>query len=271
MDDLRSGDVNEVGSGATGTVLVCDYVGRRTEAPISSLGLEAYGFTVHYLLSSPFPRELTAAAYTDELLRRHGPFDGDVRAVLAYCMAAPIGQEVAAAVSSADSRVPLVLFDGEPATASSVQQQYLLAADKMGELLSLDHADRTPSAIKPAMLSDRPQEVLRHIQEGLLELGDRAIRRGDLDAQVIRVEAAMLASYYVDWLSHLIAAYNASWSSWDGPAVQIVSREHACADEWPGASSTDVIRVPTTRQELLRHPDVAPIVLSILNKERSRA
>jgi tetrahydromethanopterin S-methyltransferase subunit A len=34
------------------TVLVCDYVGGRPEAPVSSLNLESHGYEVRYLLTA---------------------------------------------------------------------------------------------------------------------------------------------------------------------------------------------------------------------------
>lgn len=270
MNDQRPSHASGTGTG--GTVLVCDYVGRRSEAPVSSLNLEARGYTVHYLLKPPYPRELTAAAYADELLRRHGPLGTDVRAVLAYCMAASIAQEVAAAVSAATgTKVPLVLFDGEPATARSVQEQYLLAAAKLGELLALDGPDRTPPPIEPELLRDQPEEARQRIHEGLLELGARAARRGALTVEIVRAESEMFAAYYLDWLGHLIAAHQASWPAWGGRAVQIASRSHPCPATWPGAGSTETVRIEASRDELLRNPEVASIILSILAAEVSSA
>jgi hypothetical protein len=81
----------------------------------------------------------------------------------------------------------------------------------------------------------------------------------------------MFAAYHLDWLSHLIAAHNAGWSRWGGRAVQIASRQHRCDAEWPGARTTETVRIAATRDDLLRHPEVATVVRSILEKETSRA
>ncbi|GAA2520701.1 hypothetical protein [Winogradskya humida] len=255
-----------------GTVLVCDYVGRRRQAPVSALGLHQHGITVHNVLTSPFPRELTAATYADQLWHRNGPFGTEVRAVLGYCAAAPIAQELAASLRDATGvPVPLVLFDGEPATAASIQAEYLLAADKLGELLSVDPARRTPPAIDPAGLRSRPREAIESMYRGLLEVGGHAPHDGSVDPETARAETEMFAAYYLDWLSHLIAAHNASWPAWGGSAVQIVSREHDCVTEWPGALSTETIRIAADRDTLLQQPEVAAAVLSILGKENSHA
>ncbi|MFI9643387.1 hypothetical protein ACIG87_25615 [Micromonospora sp. NPDC051925] len=267
MQDQRRAGEDTTSTDHRGSVLVFDYVGRRPEAPVSSLELEAYGFTVHHLLKPPRARELTAAAYADHLWRRHGPFGTEVRAVLAYCMAAPIAQEVAARLTAASgSPVPLVLFDGEPTTAESVREQYLIGVEKLGGLLSLSPARHAPAAFEPAELRDRPEQALRRMHESLLELGERAARKGTVDPRLVRTEATMVADYYLDWLSHLIAAHNASWPRWGGPAVQIVSRHHVCEAEWPGAAATETVRVDVARHDLLRHPDVASIVQSVMTK-----
>ncbi|MEU6411114.1 hypothetical protein [Microbispora sp. NPDC046933] len=269
MDEQCLAD--DTSGAAGGVVLVLDYPGRRAEAPVSSLGLESHGYTVHYLLKPPFPRLLTAASYAEGLLDGHGSSGGRVLAVLAYCMAAPIAQEVAASIRAAGGApVPLVLFDGEPATARAIEEQYVLASEKLGELLGLTGEERTPPpAFDAALIRDEPEEALRRGHEGLLELGERAAAHGE--AAVARAEAKAVADFYRDWLGHLIAAHNACWSHWGGPAVQIVSRDHSCAPDWPGATATRTVRVAASRNDLLVHPDVLSTVLSTLRKGSGHA
>jgi hypothetical protein len=81
----------------------------------------------------------------------------------------------------------------------------------------------------------------------------------------------MFAAYYLDWLSHLIAAQQASWPAWGGRAVQVVSRNHTCPATWPGAGTTETVRIGASRDELLRHPEVTSVILSILGAEVSGA
>jgi hypothetical protein len=255
-----------------GTVLVCDYVGRRTEAPISSLDLESRGFTVHYLIKPPHVRELTAPAYADRLLGTYGPF-ADVKAVLAYCASAPIAQELVASIAvRTGATVPLVLFDAELSTARSIEEEYLLASAKLGEVLFLNEQARVPTPVlHEDLLRDRPELALRHLHEGLLQLGERAVEQGTDDPEEARGDAEAIADFYLDWLAHLIAAHNASWPAWGGAAVQVVSRDRPSYQEWPGAIATETVRIGATRDDLLRHPDVAQAVLRVLREGSGRA
>lgn len=250
-----------------GVVLVLDYPGRRAEAPVSSLDLQASGYTVRHLLEPPHVRELTARAYAERLLDRYGPFPR-VRAVLAYCMAGPIAQEVAALLGAANGvGPPLVLFDGEPATVEDIAGQYRAAGANLGALLNLDEADWTPPpAFDDSLLRDDPAEAVRRIRRGLLDLGGRAVTRGSDDPDAARADAEAVTEFYLDWLCHLVAAHNSSWPAWGGPAVQIVSRDQPCPPQWPGAAQTRTIRVQASRVELLSHPEVADVVRSILKE-----
>lgn len=250
------------------TVLVLDFTGRRAEAPISALGLERHGYTVRYLLEPPFPLALTAAEYADRLWQDHGPFGAEVRAVLAYCMAAPIAQHLLAAITAATGvELPLVLFDGEPATPQSLRDQYLLAANKLGELLGLAEGERSPAVtLDAAVLRDNPSEAVRRMRDGLLGLGARVAAQRPEDADAARLETLEISEFYLDWLIHLVAAHNAEWPAWGGPAVQIASRDHRCVPDWPGATGTETVRVGATRNELLHDPQVASVVSAILEK-----
>ncbi|WP_244295363.1 hypothetical protein [Micromonospora orduensis] len=260
---------NEQGSTAEApSVLVLDYIGRRAEAPISALALERHGYRVRYLLEPPLPRALTAVEYADRLWREHGPFGSEVRAVLAYCMAAPIAQHLVASIAVATGvTLPLVVFDGEPATPRSLRDQYLLAADKLGELLDLPESERIPDGnLDAALLRDDPSEAVRRMRDGLLELGIRAATQRPEEADAITADALEISDFYLDWLIHLVAAHNAEWPSWGGPAVQIASRDHPCVPDWPGATRTETVRVDATRNGLLHDAQVASIVSAILEK-----
>jgi hypothetical protein len=216
--------------------------------------------------------EVAAAAYADRLARRFGPFGPQVRGVLAYCMAAPIAHELVASISTVGGQRPLlVLFDPEPATEHAIEEQYLLAGENLGDVLGLDGPARIPPPLGSGLLRERPEEAVRHMREGLLLLGERAVAKGCADPDEARDDAEAIAAFYLDWFTHLIAAYHASWSAWGGPAVQVVSRDHACAPDWPGAGDTRTVRIPTHRNELLRHPDVADTVLAVLRERHDDA
>jgi hypothetical protein len=252
-----------------GTVLVLDYAGHREEAPISSLDLESAGFDVRYLLQPPYPREFNAPDYAAGLLLRHGPLDPDLVAVLAYCMAAPIAQELVATASSSLGRaVPMVLFDGEPVTVPAVRSQYHVAGRKLGELLSLPAEDSVPEGVvDEASLRDSPSDAVQMMREGLVGLGGKAAATAGVDPDEAMDDAAVVADFYVDWLAHLVAGCNATWPAWRGAVFQFVSSDNQALPAWPGACATRTSRVAASRNELLRHPGTRAGVLSVLRKQ----
>lgn len=260
------------GPGA-GTLLVVDYTGRRVEAPVSALELADHGYRVEYLLDAPNPSELTAVDYAAALRQRHSFADGDVRGVLAYCMAAPIAHEVAAAVFAATGRpVPLVLFDGAPASASAVNSEYELARRKMwafsadgpfeggaGENFSEDELRASPAA------------VVGRMREGLREVAELSLRSDGARPHVDEGDDDYLVEVFIDWLVHLVAAHNAAWSPWSGPLLQVVSRDTDPVEDWAGATEVGVARMSSSRRDLLRDPEVRAVVLSFLSGATRKA
>ncbi|ONI91295.1 hypothetical protein ALI22I_09550 [Saccharothrix sp. ALI-22-I] len=239
-------------------VLVLDYPGRRAESRVADLPLESFGFDVRHLLDEPFVRAVDTAGYAAELAARHGPFGPEVVAVLAYCMAAPIAQEVAALCGA----IPLVLFDGEPSTPAGIADQYEVSVTQVREQLGLPAVDRG-LPFEDGLLSERPGECLESMRRAFVELAVSALRAdsADEDAEVV---AAQVADFYLDWLSHLVAAHNASWPAWGGEVLHIASRRHSFTEDWPGARRTTVHRVDTERNDLLRHPHTLELVRSFL-------
>lgn len=252
-----------------GQVLVLDYTGSRPEPPLESLGLESDEFTVRYLIDQPYARELTARDYAAALIARHGPFGAETIAVLAYCMAAPIAQELIAVVSARTGRqIPMILFDAEPVTVQAVQLAYQIAGRKLADLLALPSRDSAlPGEIDDESLRNSPGTVLDAMLDGLLRLGRQAADLKSVDPEDALADAALVADFYQDWLAHLLAGYNTTWPAWRGEVVHIVSRDHPVQSRWPGAASTQTIRLPAARNELIHHPDTKTTVLSVLRKQ----
>jgi hypothetical protein len=245
----------------TSALLVLDYPGRRTEARVGDLALETHGFAVHHLLTAPFVRACRAAGYAEELLSRD-PLPATPAAVLAYCMAAPIAQEVAARVSRGGPPVPLVLLDGEPAGAADLEDQYVTSirqyTAQLGGRAAPEHAAGTVNA---GVLTRDPEQTVTRMRHGLVSLGTAALG-GDAEA----AEAAEdLAEFYLDWLVHLVAASNATWPSWGGSVLQVVSRDHRYPQAWPGASATRTVHIDVPRPDLLRSPEVVPAIKRFLD------
>jgi hypothetical protein len=260
--------MNSQPPGEARTVLVCDYVGRRSEAPISSLDLSAHGYVVRDLITAPYSTSVTATGYAGDLLGHGGPATGDVLAVLAYCASAPIAQEVVRSLAATTGRrIPLVIFDGEQSTAESIRQQFALAVANLGDVLELPTHEHPPAPVwDEQMLREQPAEVLRRLHDGLLALGARAVEIGAGDPEVAQEDAEAIAAYYLNWFAHLLASHNAVWPAWDGPTVPIVSRDHPVP-----AGAGEPIRIDVDRDNLLRHPETAEAVLGILQNGVHRA
>lgn len=261
------------GDGGRPVLLVLDYPGRRQEARVADLRLERYGFDVRYLLTAPFPRAVTAGEYAAELARRHGPFTGEVAAVLSYCMASSVAQELAVMVRGGAGPVSMVLFDGEPVTPEAVDDQYRVARRQLAEQLGIrSDGDGEVRPFDSASLSRRPYDVIDWMRGSLVELGSTAL--GDdgshEDDDEARAIAEDLADFYLDWLVHLVAAHNASWPVWDGDVLHVMSRTHAFSQDWPGARSTERARVDSPRPELLATAEAGAVAVAFLERSIRR-
>jgi hypothetical protein len=245
-------------------LLVLDFPGRRAEARVSDMRLEMAGCDVRYLLAAPFPRETTAKAYAAELLARQGTTITEVGAVAAYCMAAPIAQELAALLGGGYP-VPLMLFDGEPATPATILEQY---RESLSQVRGRTEG-RGPEPMDVAELTSRPAACVDRIGSRLVAAAlPKFLGDGDLDEVDATEAAGELVEFYLDWLVHLVAAHNAAWPPWSGEVLHVVSRGHTYTGDWPGAGTTRVRRVDSARSDLLRHPGTREIALSFLGLER---
>lgn len=248
-------------------LVVVDYPGRRSSARVADLGLAGLGFAVRPVLEPPGVRAVAADEYARALLDEHGPFPG-VAAVLAYCMAAPVGQELAALFSRGRVPVPLILFDGRPATIDAVIDQYRVAAgqllDQLGGRGHVDGQwvpDRT-------LLENDPRAALAEMTRSLTSIGVAALSDGSdaADALDDRDVVDEVVSHFMDWLAHLLAAYHWPRSPWDGAVLHVMSSAHNVNGPWPGARSTEEVRIDAPRVELLSTASARQAVLEYLGR-----
>lgn len=245
-------------------LLALDYPGRRDEARIADLRLEADGWDVKYLLQPPFGRLPDCASYAGHLARRFGPFGPEVTAVLAYCMAAPIAQYLAVQL-----QVPLVLFDGEPSTTEAVERELEVAKKQLGWSRN---AGSAADLFPEDQLRGRAADCARRMREILVPLAAAALRADGVPELDAAAEAGPVADFYLDWLTYLIAAHNTDWPRWPGPVFHVMSRGHGYAGDWPGAGGTLLGRIDSERSTLLgqsRTRDLARAYLSEIATRRS--
>jgi hypothetical protein len=251
-------------------LVVVDYPGRRSSARVADLGLADLGFTVHSVLEPPGGREVAAHEYARALLEEHGPFPR-AAAVLAYCMAAPVGQELAALLSRGRTPVPMILFDGRPATVDAVIDQYRVAAGQLQTQLGGRRRAVEQSAPDRTLLENDPRAALAEMERSLTGLGMAALSDGSdgsagADALDDRDVVDEVVSHFMDWLAHLLAAYHWPRSPWGGAVLHVMSSAHNVSGPWPGAGSTEEVRIDAPRVELLSTASARQTVLEYLGR-----
>jgi hypothetical protein len=234
-------------SGNASVLLVLDYPGYRPEARVDELGLPRNtGLRVAELLRAPLPTAVTAAGYAAELLARRP--EGEIGAVLAYCAAAPLATELVAQTGTDDRRPPLVLFDAEPTTVSSLLDAY------RDTLTQLGVAATPQEAATLAALAHRPEEFIAIARRNLIAHVSRTLLADGCDPGEVDLAAQLTTDSCTDWLTHLLAALHAPPPKRSGPVLRITSADV------PGGD----LRIPCERTSLLRDPRTREAVLSFL-------
>ncbi|WP_409473456.1 hypothetical protein [Streptomyces sp. HC307] len=243
------------------TILVVDYVGLRSEPPLTALRLEDHGFRVVEILRPPYVRAFDAAGYASALIEPHTYAGSEVAAVVTYCMAGSIAQEVAARLSSPHYEVPLVVLDGEPSTGEAIREQWGTALRRIAQMVGADVADGVTRALSDDELLAQPREIAREIHDSMTSIG--AQQRPDGEGPGIARDVGIFAEWFSDWLVYLIAAHNAQWPHWGGDVLQLISKSHPVAD-WVGSRSEEVVEISTDRDGLVLDPGAKAAVLSFL-------
>jgi hypothetical protein len=243
------------------TILVVDYVGLRSEPPLTALRLEDHGFRMVEVLRPPYVRAFDAAGYASALLEPHTYLGSEVAAVVTYCMAGSIAQEVAARLSSPHYDVPLVVLDGEPSTGEAIREQWGTALRRIAQMVGADVVDGVTRALSNDELLARPCEIAGEIHDSMTSIG--AQQSPDIERPSMAKDVKIFADWFSDWLVYLIAAHNAQWPHWGGDVLQLVSESHSVTD-WVGSRSEEVVEISTDRDGLVLDPGAKAAVLSFL-------
>ncbi|MBG7696653.1 hypothetical protein HCJ76_00710 [Streptomyces sp. MC1] len=243
------------------TILIVDYVGLRSEPPLTALRLEDHGFRMVEVLRPPYVRAFDAAGYASALLEPHMHLSTEVAAVATYCMAGSIAQEVAARLSSPHYNVPLVVLDGEPSTGEAIRDQWGIALRRIAQMVGADVVDCVTRALSDDELLARPCEIAREIHGSMTSIG--AQQSHDIERPSMAKDVEIFADWFSDWLVYLIAAHNAQWPHWGGDVLQLVSESHSAAD-WVGSRSEEVVEISTDRDGLVLDPGAKAALLSFL-------
>ncbi|GHH42425.1 hypothetical protein FHS35_000678 [Streptomyces umbrinus] len=243
------------------TLLVLDYPGRRAEAHISDLGLDAHGYELLSLLDAPLPDEVTGRKYTKALAGRHSLEGRKATAVLAYCAAAPLAQELALhLVEAGHPPLPLILFNATPGTAAGVAHDYTAILE---QLVTTPPGERATALDLPKLL-ESPCDLIRAMNAEL----DRIVRQSLVDdlygEEEVTEASTQIVSVYLDLMRHQIAAHHSTAPAWGGDAVNIVSAGHPFQSDWTGVRRSHVVQVECAPAELLSHAETRDHVLAYL-------
>ncbi|MES9504955.1 hypothetical protein ABWJ92_00865 [Streptomyces sp. NPDC000609] len=247
------------------TLVVLDFPGRRAEAHLSDLRLEDQGWDVLYAISEPFSRSVDPAQYVTHLAGRCSGVP--VRAVLAYCMAAPLARDLAARLGGPDGPVPVVFFDGEPGAGAEIRATVGTVVRQLtgGSAGQLD--GELTEALADTGLRDRPERAMELLAEQVVRLGAEVFREDGLDEEEAVAAATRVSGFYLDWIAFLVASFRAgSASPHPGPVTHIRSADHPVGDDWIRAGSLDVHVVDCVRAGLLADPRTRELTADLLGR-----
>ncbi|MFF5056674.1 hypothetical protein ACFY1S_26180 [Micromonospora sp. NPDC000663] len=236
-------------------VVVLDFPGRREEAKLSDLRLEEAGFTVRYLLAESLPTAPEGRAHVDELAGRLRG-EGRVSAVLAYCLAAPIGLTLASRIEQ--DPAPLVMvFDGAPGSAEAVRTAYGNAVRQLG--------GRAVDARRPVVtedgLAENPSGLMKEMEATLRRLAVEVLELDGEPEEVLTV-ADQVVGRHTCWLTHLTAAATLPGAP-RADDVHVVSRDHPRGGAWFQA---DLVPIDVPRPELATCPATRRAVIDRLRQ-----
>ncbi|GAB3127611.1 hypothetical protein GCM10027160_52470 [Streptomyces calidiresistens] len=241
----------------TTRLLGLDYPGRRVGARITDLDLSPFGIELTELMRDSLPVRFTARDYALDLLSRSPLASDGVHAILAYCAAAPIAQEMAQLlVERGVGPVPLVLFDADPCGADALWQ---------GCSACVAEADGQASIapLSTSMLSDLlddPRALVDVLEKDLSDRVLKSLAADDLSEEELVFCHEQIVRSMLDYLIYLVSAYHSARPAWGGSVLHIASEGHPYCEPWQGASQTQLIRVKCDRADLLRHPDTVEAV-----------
>ncbi|MEU3508221.1 hypothetical protein ABZ733_09855 [Streptomyces longwoodensis] len=225
-------------------LLVLDYPGLRLESRVEELGLgDRTGLRQVQLLRAPLPTATDPAGHLAELLARRP--EGQCRAVLAYCASAPLADALAGHLAAAGPRPPVVVFDAEPVTTSTVLDAYRDTLTQLGARAA------EPEAAELASLVDRPEQFIGAARRNLVAHVSDALRSDGCEPAEAGVLAVALTASCLDWLTHLLVARHVPRPEFPGPVLNIVSAGTPGGDVRVSCDRTSLLRDPRTREATL--------------------
>jgi hypothetical protein len=213
------------------------------------------GFDIVPLLTRPLPTDADAESYAADLVRKLDGDDRSVGLVIAVCLAAPIGHEVARLLSQRGVVPTFVPMDGAPVKASDVIAAYQSAASGYG-----GQTRQAGVMVTESRLQEQPTDLLAAIRDELAESATAELRKASSRVDLVAPMAGEIVNVSIDWIGHLVAAHNAAFTAWDGEVVLATSDQTGFLGPWPGARCTRRVAVGGTSADLARNPLVCALL-----------
>ncbi|MGN9846705.1 hypothetical protein ACTMTI_52260 [Nonomuraea sp. H19] len=224
---------------------------------MADLELSPFGIELTPLMGDSLPVRFTARDYAMDLLSRSPLASDGVHAILAYCAAAPIAQEMAQLlVERGAGPVPLVLFDADPCEADALWQGYsacVTEADGQASTAPLS------ASVLSGLLRD-PRALVCVLEKDLSDRVLKSLAADDLSEEELVFCHEQIMRSMLDYLIYLVSAHHSTRPAWGGSVLHIASKGHPYCGPWQGAARTQLIRVTCDKADLLRHPDTVEAV-----------
>lgn len=236
------------------TIAVLDFPGFRADPMLSELRLEDDGYRVRYLLTEDAPLAPDAGGYAAVLRDRLGVDAEDLAGVVAYCLSAPIAARLVERIGRPG--LPLVLLNAGVAGDEDVREVLEVASARLG----MGAADLPVELFPPY---DATRDLPERLTTGLRDVAEQGLA-GLMEPDEAAPAAAEMASLYLAWILHVIAAADAGKPAVDGPALHLMTRDHVLPEVWRSAPGAELSRLDADGAALVTGPEARSTLLGFL-------
>ncbi|WP_100525564.1 hypothetical protein [Mycobacteroides abscessus] len=246
------------------TLIVVDYPGRRPEGHIADLGLDAPWLRVDFALVHPFAVDVSVAAFVKQMVANIRLSNSSAISVAAYCMAAPLAQELVAFLSNLGYRVnSLVFLDGVPGRYEAVAEAVRNALEDIaGHRISLEKW--RDISLDEYQLRLRPAAFFATVRDAIVGCARAELLSEGDDQNSAEIGAIEATKGYLEWIGYLSASYRCSFPPIDSEMIHLVSRDHELIESWPGAKSTRLVKIDCDRASLLQARQTKDAVYAVI-------
>jgi hypothetical protein len=240
---------------ASSIAVTIEYPRVRQERRLHDLADEV-GADMVPLLDEPAFFGLDATSYAKALVEQLTDERRSVRLVVAVCLAAPIGHEVARLLTELRGVAPvLVVLDGTPVDVADFVTAYHIAIEGYG-----GRPSQARVTVTGTDLTNSPKRILSEIRAELIDLATEQLLGGSRHGDLVSPVVDRVVNVSMAWLCQVIAAHNTEFHAWEGDVVLGTSDEATFHAEWPGARRTREVAVGGLSEDFATNPQVLRLI-----------